>query len=257
MKTRRPSRRRPPANADASGAPFTLSTLDGVRLHGVVLSGPPGCAFVLCHGFCGSRRSTLPLGRALVGLGSVYLFDFRGHGASDGVSSLGDREALDVHAAVSYARGHGNDRVVTVGASMGGIAVLREAAYFRDVDGVVSVSAPARWNGHGRGARLSGLLVSNRAGRALARRVLNTHVSPGWSWTAPPADLVERIEVPKVFVHGTRDRFISPAQAELLHERARPPKRLLIIDGYGHAEAGFDERVIGLMVTEIASIAHA
>lgn len=257
MKTFRPWSRRRSTDVQPTGSPFTVRTLDGVRLEGDVLDGPARCAFVVCHGFSGNRTSNLPLGRALSELGSVYLFDFRGHGASEGITTLGDREAIDVRAVVSYARERGHPHVVTVGASMGGIAVLREAAYFRDVDGVVSISAPARWNGHGRTARLSGLLVSSRTGRALARRLLGTRVSPEWSWTAPPVDLVGAIDVPVLFVHGTDDRFIPWAQAELLHDRARPPKRLRIVEGYGHAEAGYNERVICLVVAEIASMTDA
>lgn len=72
----------------------------------------------------------------------------------DGLSTVGDREALDVRAVAAFAREHGHPRVVTVGASMGAISVLREAATYADVDAVVSVSSPGRWSGHSRVARL-------------------------------------------------------------------------------------------------------
>ena len=56
------------------------------------------------------------------------------------------RSWRDVDAAVAAARADGADAVVTVGLSMGGGAVLRQAALGRHrPDAVVSVSAVSRW----------------------------------------------------------------------------------------------------------------
>src|SRR5206468_7343515 len=103
---------------------------DGVVVSGVRFDGPSSLAFVVGHGFCGTWRNVLPLATKLAQRGTVYAFDFRGHGASSGLTTLGNLEALDVKAVVEHAReGCGPDaHVVTIGASMGGIAVLREAA---------------------------------------------------------------------------------------------------------------------------------
>jgi pimeloyl-ACP methyl ester carboxylesterase len=224
--------------------PFSVRTLDRVRIAGVELSGTKGAsdvAVVLCHGFLGTwrREQNVALARALADHHAVYLFDFRGHGASGGESTVGDREALDVQAVAGFARQRGHGKVVTIGASMGAISVLREAARFHDVDGVVSISSPGRWSGHGRVANLAGMLVSTRAGRSLARRAFKTRVYPEWTWSPPPIEMIEIIEAPVLIVHGTNDRFIPPAQAELLYARAKPPKRLVVLDGFGHAELGY------------------
>ena len=85
------------------------------------------------------------LAEALVGDGfDVITYDARGHGSSEGESTLGDDEQHDVAAAVMAARER-TPNVVLVGASMGGIAALRYAATDDDLAGVVTVSCPAHW----------------------------------------------------------------------------------------------------------------
>ncbi|WKX74292.1 alpha/beta hydrolase [Streptomyces sp. XD-27] len=86
--------------------------------------------FVVAHGFTGAlerpalRRAALALSQRA----PVITFSFRGHGRSGGRSTVGDREVLDLAAAVRWARRLGHRRVVTVGFSMGGSVVLRHAA---------------------------------------------------------------------------------------------------------------------------------
>ena len=120
--------------------------------------------FVVAHGFtgdAGTARTYAGRPRAFTQYGAVVTFSFRGHGASGGRSTVGDREVLDLAAAVEWARELGHARVATVGFSMGGSVVLRHAALYgpagtragpehegrteAHTDAVVSVSAPARW----------------------------------------------------------------------------------------------------------------
>lgn len=235
--------------------PFVVHTLDRVAISGVLVPSevPSDVAVVLGHGFLGSwrRPQNVELARILAREHAVFLFDFRGHGASKGRSTVGDREALDIRSVVALARSRGFDRVVTVGASMGGIAVLREAAFFGDVDAVVSISSPGRWAGHGALARLAGVLVSTRAGRSFARRAFGTDVYPEWTWSPPPSDTISDVRAPVLIVHGSDDRFIPKPQAQYLYARASHPKRLLVLDDFGHAELGYTQAFGELLLGEI------
>jgi len=211
---------------------------------------------VLGHGFCGSWRNVVPLAKKLSARGTVYVFDFRGHGASEGLTTLGNLEALDVHAVVELARAEcgPSARIITVGASMGGIAVLREASYYGSSDAVVSISAPAEWMGQQARARVLGMLVTSKLGRAVARRFFRTRVEPTWMSPPPPLELVADITIPMLIVHGATDPFVNPRQAQLLHDASGDRAFLRVISDYGHAEAGFDERVVDLIDREIASL---
>lgn len=127
--------------------PVTLYTADGVRIDAGHTRGDGNVCFVLAHGFtCSWRQPALRrIAGALHRHGGVIGLDFRGHGRSGGRSTVGDREVLDVDAAVAAARRRGYERIVLTGFSMGGAIVVRHAALHGGVDAVVSVSAPARW----------------------------------------------------------------------------------------------------------------
>ncbi|MGW5196405.1 alpha/beta hydrolase [Streptomyces spiralis] len=114
-----------------------LTTADGVAIDAVYEPGAAGGhgsggVFVIAHGFTGDlgRPHVRRVARTLARYGAVVTFSFRGHGASGGRSTVGDREVLDLAAAVAWARGLGHARVTTVGFSMGGSVVLRHAALY-------------------------------------------------------------------------------------------------------------------------------
>ncbi len=242
--------------SDAPESFFTAVADDGVVICGVRFGRSSTLAFVVGHGFCGTWRNVEPLARKLATRGAVYAFDFRGHGSSDGLTTLGNLEASDVRAVVEHARrecGAGS-AVVTIGASMGGIAVLREAATSASADAVVSISAPAEWMGQKRRARVLGMLVTSAPGRALARRYCATRVDPVWTSPPPPVELVRTIRVPMLFIHGADDPFVNSDQAKLLSHAANGRARLRVIARYGHAEAGFDPRVVGVIDQEIEAL---
>ncbi|MGH3713232.1 MAG: alpha/beta hydrolase, partial [Micromonosporaceae bacterium] len=129
---------------------LALRTEDGVRIdacHRPAATGGTDLGIVMSHGFSGSWRGT-PQRRIAALLGrtaGVIGFDFRGHGRSGGHSTVGDREILDLAAAVSAARDYGYRRVATLGFSMGAAVALRHAGLLRGVDAVAAVSSPGRW----------------------------------------------------------------------------------------------------------------
>ncbi|WP_369208274.1 alpha/beta hydrolase [Streptomyces sp. PU-14G] len=104
----------------------------------------PG-AIVLAHGFTGALDKPA-LRRAATAFSqhaAVVTFSFRGHGRSGGHSTVGDREVLDLAAAVAWARSLGHRRVATIGFSMGGSVVLRHGALYRpDATGGYTPSTP-------------------------------------------------------------------------------------------------------------------
>jgi pimeloyl-ACP methyl ester carboxylesterase len=198
----------------------------------------PRAAVVLVHGFSSSTDD--PNVRALAEVlhddgDDVFCYDARGHGGSEGHSTLGDLERHDVAAAVDAARDR-SDRVVLVGASMGAIAALRYAAATDGVAGVVSVSCPAKWRlpRNLRGVFAAGL-TRTRVGRAFASRLMRVQIAPRWTNPAPPVDLVPDVRAPVAFVHGAADRFVPATDAEELFALAHEPRRLQIVPAMGHA----------------------
>lgn len=225
----------------AAARSFATTTEDGVPLVGAVVGDGPA-SLVLCHGFMGwHRKATIVAFAETLGAWfRVYVFDNRGHGASGGRCSFGDREYLDVDAVVRFARGEREAPVATMGASMGGIAVLRHAGLRGGVDAVMTISTPARWDGHGTDAvRRMERLTTSRWGRA-AMRSIGLRLARGWDWPEEPEEVVGKIApTPLIIVHGRDDHFFAEDEAWRLYARAQEPKRLMLASRFGHAEDGF------------------
>ncbi|WP_289850965.1 alpha/beta hydrolase [Actinoallomurus purpureus] len=217
--------------------------MDGVRIDAGHLPGPEGLCLVLAHGFTGAWRqpTTRRIAAVLNRFGGVIAIDFRGHGRSGGRSTVGDREILDVDAAVRHARHLGYEHVGLVGFSMGGAVVVRHAALHRGVDAVAAVSAPARWYYRDtKPMRRVHWAIERRPGRLAARVVKRTRIAGGTWKKVPeaPHEVVGRIApTPLLVVHGDRDPFLPVDHAEQLYAAARDPRELWIERGYGHAES--------------------
>jgi pimeloyl-ACP methyl ester carboxylesterase len=153
-------------------------------------------AVVLAHQSSGSLCQWWPYARSLASRFRVVAFDFDGAGASP----PGDGNYPgEVAAAAKWARQHGSRRVVVMGASMGGTAVMVAAAHLGDsVAGVIDLSGPADFAG------------MNALGAA------------------------RRVHVPALFAYGTLDLGFA---ADVRHVRAAMAARdkpILAIKTAGH-----------------------
>ncbi|WP_055533105.1 alpha/beta hydrolase [Streptomyces graminilatus] len=220
-------------------------------------------AFVVAHGFTGAadRPHVRRVAAAFAQYGAVVTFSFRGHGASAGRSTVGDREVLDLAAAVDWARELGHTRVVTVGFSMGGSVVLRHAALYGSEDGserggrtgaapdaVVSVSAPARWYYRGTAPmRRVHWLVTRPEGRLVSRYGLRTRIHHR-EWDPVPLSPVEAVPLiaprPLLIVHGDRDGYFPVDHPMMLARAAGDTGELWLEPGMGHAEHAAEDELL-------------
>jgi pimeloyl-ACP methyl ester carboxylesterase len=197
-----------------SGDIVRFTTEDGVRLTGE-LRGQGETAVILSHMFPTDRLSWASLAQQLAADGYRTLtYDFRGYGDSDGEKVITDIWR-DVLAAVAFMRERGANRIVLIGASMGGTASLVAAARER-LDGVVTLSAASTF---------MGLL-------------------------APP-EALQIIEEPKLFIAAEGDSQAA-ATAEQFYGDSPAPKRVEIVTGDEHGtdmlEGGQAEVVRTLIV---------
>jgi pimeloyl-ACP methyl ester carboxylesterase len=237
----------------------TLVTEDGVPIDAVHLPGPRDLAIVMAHGFTQSWQAPMvwEIARRFNLKAGVVTFDFRGHGRSGGLSTLGNKEIYDLDVAAGYAREIGYQRVATVGFSMGASVVLRQAALLGGVDAVVSVSGPGRWFYRGTGPmRRVHFVAEKRVGRMIARQFMHTRIDArGWPVPdpLPPAAAAERISpIPLLVVHGDKDLYFPPEHARQIYAGAREPKELWLIPGFGHAERATDDELADRIAAWVA-----
>ncbi|WP_405760364.1 alpha/beta hydrolase [Streptomyces sp. NBC_01420] len=264
------------------GVRAVLRADDGTRIEAVydpcTADDATDTVIVVAHGFTGSvdrpavRRAVETFSR----YAAVVTFSFRGHGRSGGLSTVGDREVLDLAAAVAWARSLGHRRVVTVGFSMGGSVVLRHAALYGDraadagddggdgsvaerggrtgartdahADVVVSVSAPARWYYRGTAPmRRLHWMVTSATGRLVGRYGFRTRIHRE-AWDPVPLSPVGAAALiapaPLLIVHGDRDPYFPLDHPRMLAAAAGDAAELWLERGMGHAENAADETLL-------------
>jgi uncharacterized protein len=243
-----------------------LRTADGVTLRGSYLAAPDlaasDVAVLLAHGFMANRHkpSYARLAEGIARRLPVLSLDMRGHGASGGRSTLGDREAMDVEAGAAWLRGVGHQRVVAIGASMGATSVLHAASRGLPLTGVVTISAPAlfRMPPHGRSlAQLHEVWHSPWKRRVLRAGFGVALDGPeAWSYPPHPEEMVRSIEAPLLFVHGDDDTYFPSDDADLL---SRGAKAAAVVwhepTGFGHAEDGLTPAFVARLVGAVAEVA--
>jgi pimeloyl-ACP methyl ester carboxylesterase len=237
--------------------PLQIMTTDGLDLSALHY-GPLDAeiAITFAHGFTGSQRNpkVVRLAQKVADAGIAFLTaDLRGHGTSDGYSTLGERETDDIDALVTAARRH-HRRVVSVGASMGGFIALRHAALGGDVDAVIAISSPAAADQPKLPrARVLGRIVHSKHGRRLLQQ-RGTRVADTVPVTIPHVDL-HAISVLVVIVHGRRDRYVPLLDAYALYERLSEPRRIVVLPNFGHGEAAFDDTFASQLVDIVTDVA--
>ncbi|HEY2999639.1 MAG TPA: alpha/beta hydrolase [Acidimicrobiales bacterium] len=224
-------------------------------------------AVVLVHGFTAGKDAPdveLVALRLAAADWRVLTFDLRGHGASEGLCTLGASERLDVDAAVAAARVD-HELVVVVGASLGGVATIDHLAGAPDqagptptvapADAAVVVGTPAWWRvpRSWRGV-LAAALTQTPPGRAFMSRRGGTRVAVRQPRGAPPAERLRAVRCPVAVIHGLDDRFLPAAAAADLYAATGGPRLLDLVPGMGH---GFCPAAVAPVEAAVAWAAEA
>jgi uncharacterized protein len=208
---------------------------DGVVLRGWLFPAAPGgrgIAVVYLHGSGDTRASGGWIAERLVPRGfDVLAYDGRAHGASDGdACTYGFHERLDLRRGLDAL---GIGRAILLGVSLGGAVALQAAPEDPRVIGVVAVATFSDLESIARDR--APFFASDRQIReafALAEREGHFRVAE-----VSPVAAATRIHVPVLLVHGSEDRETRPAHSERVFAALAGPRRLLIVEGAGHADA--------------------
>ena len=195
-----------PAHDCVKGGELFFNAADGTKLVGHRF-GKGTTAVILTHMSEGSLCDWLPYAKRLAARGYfAFPIDFRGYGFSDTPPSGQYRYVQDIAAATKALRKLGKKKIFVVGGSMGALAaVVAGASISPPVNGVVSLSAPARFRG------MDGIAAG------------------------------KRLRVPALFLAATQDvngGFDFAADAKALHRAAASKdKQLALLPGYDHGIA--------------------
>lgn len=192
---------------------------DGTKLFGWYVESAATSAVVLwCHGNAGNIINRLENLRELYRIGlSVFIFDYRGYGRSQGSPSEEGlyQDALGAHDYLTRTRMISPDRIVIFGRSLGA-AVAGELAVQKPAEGLIlessfpSIAAVAKFHYGG----------------------LPLHWLLGAEFTL--IDRLPSLSMPKLIIHGEQDDIIPLELGRQVFEAAKPPKFFYAIPGADH-----------------------
>jgi alpha-beta hydrolase superfamily lysophospholipase len=192
---------------------------------------------VMFHGYAVSRSALLGSARVLHELGwRTMLVDHRGSGRSEGwVTTLGWREAVDVAAAVNWARREWpSERLIVFGQSMGGGAALRAMATENvRPDGLI-VECPFDTLLH---------TVAHRYRRMGLPAFPFAELLVFWggaqhgfnAFRLNPAEYARAVTCPALVMDGENDPWVRPNEAQRVASAMRGPTECRIFKDAGHA----------------------
>jgi uncharacterized protein len=197
-----------------------------IKLHGLWLAQPRNDAPVLLylHGSRWDVRSSAHRMRRLHALGFAVLgIDYRGFGQSTPELPSEDSAHDDALAAWQWlAARHPKAQRFVFGHSLGGAIAVRLASEVTDDAGVIV---------EGTFTSIPDVVSTMRWGWLPVSALITQRFDS--------ASRVERIGVPLLVVHGSGDRLIPSELGRRLFERARDPKRFVLVEGGTHHNTNF------------------
>jgi fermentation-respiration switch protein FrsA (DUF1100 family) len=184
---------------------------------------------------------------------NVFLFDYRGYGASNGQPSLYGAQ-IDIDAAMKTLlerNGVEKDRIVFYGQSLGGALAVYNVAHSRFRDHIRALVIESTFSSYIEIAReelashwftwpfqwLPSLTVDDRYSPLLAVKM----ISP----------------IPLLIIQGDQDAIVPVDEARQLYNAALEPKQLWILPGAGHIQAMREEaerdRLVAYLREELAA----
>lgn len=221
-----------PAAAGLKYEVIKFASGDGTELTGMFFppAGAPLGTIVHFHGNAQNMTSHFPNSAWLAKEGfNVFIFDYRGYGASGGRASL-DGLVMDGIAALEHA-------AKLPGAEPGKIVILGQS-----LGGAIAAAVVAESGLKPAAMIFEGIFYSYRGmGAADLRR-------HWWGWSFlwlpylavsgrhSPSDYIGKLTCPKIFIHSRKDQVVPFAQGKKLFDAAPGPKEFWETPG-GHIEA--------------------
>jgi fermentation-respiration switch protein FrsA (DUF1100 family) len=242
FKVPNPARPEPLSGRAIEDVAFTAA--DGVRLRAWFLPAEDRSerTLLVCHGMGTNRTEVLPyvaVGTSLKA--NVFLFDFRGHGDSEGHTlSFGQREKLDVLGAVTFLRQYRPRQarqIIALGVSMGTAALIGAAAELEVPFDVVVLDSGFAVAAEMTEHLLRGLPAFVRPCLTAPAVLLASLETACWLPALRPVDRIAALRAPVLIIHSHGDRLIPVAQARKLYEGARGVRQLWLTDTGDHCSA--------------------
>lgn len=225
-----------------------FKTQDGLKLKGwLIIDDETNPTIIICHGFGTNRSDVLVLADFIYRAGyNIFLFDFRGHGASQGwYTSFGYLEQEDLKDALGFLKRNPDIKTKifgVMGVSMGGSIAIMTAARINDIKAVVADSPYIDLDTSI--IRHAGMLLKI-PGSFLGRLAIFSYRLRFFTDSSKVSPLKEISKIsPRavMIISGAKDRRMPSVEAEKLYLNAGSPKEFFLTLSAGHTESFWQNR---------------
>jgi alpha-beta hydrolase superfamily lysophospholipase len=200
-----------------------LTTEDNVKLHAWLVPGKPNSPIIVFfHGNAANISHRVDMLRYFNEMGfSVFIFDYKGFGRSQGQTRSEEDLYADARSAIDYLRCKGwtTSRMIYFGRSMGAAVSLQMGLESPAI--VVVMEAP----------------FTSMSAIAWKTAPI-TYALIGWWSIRARFDNINKIEMlkaPVIIFQGDKDHIVPVEMAQSLYQRANYPKALYLIPEGGHS----------------------
>lgn len=216
-----------------------LTTADKHKLAYTYYNAAHPKVIVIAHGFYNSKDAAVlqELAKSLSADYDVFMFDFRGHGKSNGLYTWTSKEEEDLRTVFDFLDKKYRKKGL-IAFSLGGSVSINFLSKNQMVDSFVCVSAPSDfskidyhfWRLDWEGDLVYTLFSKEgKAGKGI-------RPGPFWLKKDKPIDNVSKISIPILYIHGEKDWVIQPWHSKALYEKTASLKKMVLIKNGPHAE---------------------
>ena len=165
----------------------------------------------------------------------VMTLDFRGHGKSKGLFTFTAKEDMDLQAVIDFAIENRYKKIYLAGFSLGAAMAIICAVKNPKIDKVIAVSAPCDFD------KIENEMWKIEAwGETFKKfelgRFLSIRPYPIPLKKERPIDIIEKLNVPTLFIAGEKDPTVHFWHTEKLYQMAHCPKEYKLYKNGCHAE---------------------
>ncbi len=213
------------------------STKDGIKIAFNHYNSGKDSVVIICPGWFMTKDSAAfkNLSEDFAKNFDVITLDFRGSGKSSGLYTFTANEELDLYAVVEFAA-EKYKKIYLCGFSLGGAVVINYAAKNKNINKLITVSAPSDFDKIENRMYLPDAWIPTLFQKFEPKRWFTIHPGNPFLRKDKPIELVSELDIPTLFLAGEKDPTVFPWHSKLLFDKAVCKKDYKLFKKARHAE---------------------